>query len=216
MSGIRELQFSPYVIRTERLLLRCFNPADAFLLQTAIAESLPELLPWIPWAPNEPESLDAKIDRLRRMRGAFDLDQDYSHGVFAPDDSAVLGGAGLHPRVGPGAFEIGYWIHSAHHGKGYATECVAALTRVAFEFHRVDRVEIHCDPENAASAAVARKLGFAHEATLQRRFTNPAGRPRDTMLWSLFASDYREAAASKAKIEAFDAIGRPMLGIAGA
>lgn len=198
----------PYTIQTERLVLRCYNPSDAPLLQKAIGESLAELCMWMPWATSEPESLDAKVNRLREMRAAFDSGQDFTYAIFNRDESAILGGAGLHRRVGPGAFEIGYWIHSAHVGKGYASECAAAMARVAFEIHGVDRAEIHCDPENVASAAVARRIGFAHEATLRRRATSPDGTPRDTMIWTMFASDFGASTACLRRIDMFDALGR--------
>ena len=45
----------------------------------------------------------------------------------------MLGGMGLHTRVGPRAREIGYWIRKDAEGRGYVTEAVAALTRVGFE-----------------------------------------------------------------------------------
>ena len=60
-------------------------------------------------------------------------------------------------------------LESYHDGQGLATEVSAALTRVAFEIDQVDRVEIHCEPQNVRSAAVPRKLGYQHEATLARR-----------------------------------------------
>ena len=53
--------------------------------------------------------------------------------------------------------------------RGVATETAAALTRVGFEFLALDRMEIHCDVRNVRSAAVPRKLGYVHDATLRRR-----------------------------------------------
>ena len=61
-----------YRIETERLVIRCYNPSDAPLLKLAIDESLDHLRPWMPWAMHEPESVEAKIDRLRAYRGQFD------------------------------------------------------------------------------------------------------------------------------------------------
>ncbi|WP_433937200.1 GNAT family N-acetyltransferase [Sorangium cellulosum] len=123
----------------------------------------------------------------------------------------MLGGTGLHPRVGPRGLEIGYWIHVAHGGRGLATEAAAALTRVAFEVAQLDRVEIHCGPANARSVAVPRKLGFALEATLRRRGETSAGEPRNTMIWSLFADVYATSPVRLIPTRAFDALGRPSL-----
>ena len=200
-----------YRVVTERLVLRCWQPTDAPRLKVAIDESLEHLRPWMPWATQEPESVEAKAARLRRMRGQFDLGIDYVYGVLDREERAVLGGTGLHTRVGEGAREIGYWIHVAHTGKGLATELVAALTRVAFEVDAVRRVEIHCDPENARSAAVPRKLGYVHEATLRARSVRVDGTPRDTMIWTLLAGEYPSSPAASCRVEAYDALGEQVL-----
>jgi RimJ/RimL family protein N-acetyltransferase len=200
-----------YRIQTARLVIRCWDPKDAPLLKQAIDDNIEHLLPWMTWARQEPETLQAKIERLRLFRGKFDLGQDFAFGVFAPDETLVLGGAGLHTRAGEGAREIGYWIHRGHLNHGLATEVAAALTRAAFEIECVDRVEIHCDPQNARSAAVPRKLGFALEATLRRRLPQGDGNLRDTMVWSLFSDTYPASPAAGMVIQAFDAVGRRII-----
>ncbi len=183
----------PYLIRTERLVLRCWEPRDAPLLADAIDSSLDHLRPWMPWAYDEPRSLDDRLALLRSFRGRFDLGEDFVYGVFSPGEDEALGGSGLHTRAGEGALEIGYWIRASAVGRGYARETAAALTRVAFRVCVVDRVEIRVDPANEASLRIPRALGFAEEATLRRRL--PAGEVVGTPV-------------STAPLEAFDALGR--------
>ncbi len=113
--------------------------------------------------------------------------------------------------MGAGAREIGYWIRADRVNQGLATESSAALTRVAFEIERVHRVEIHCDPRNLRSAAVPRKLGFTHEANLRDRLPMRDGTFRDTMIWTLFESDYPSSPTAQAVIEAFDAVEQRIL-----
>jgi RimJ/RimL family protein N-acetyltransferase len=205
-----EIPGPAYRIHTPRLVIRCWNPVDAPLLKTAIDESVDHLRPWMPWAYNEPEDLQKKIDRLRSFRGKFDLGQDFVYGIFNKDETRVLGGTGLHTRIGEGAREIGYWIHKDYTNQGLATEVSAALTKVAFEIDGVERVEIHCDAENVRSAAVPRKLGYTHDATLRKRVRAHDGTLRDAMIWSLLRQDYPSSPAAAVQIEAFDAIGRPI------
>jgi RimJ/RimL family protein N-acetyltransferase len=197
-----------YRIQTQRLIIRCWQPSDAALLKAAIEESLDHLRPWMPWAQDEPQELQDRVGWLRRARGKFDMDRDFVYGIFSPDESQVLGGTGLHTRVGESAREIGYWIHQDYINQGLATETAAALTKVAFEVDEVNRVEIHCDPQNVRSAAIPRKLGFVHEATLRQRVADADGERRDTMIWTLFADEYPTSPAASAEIEAFDAIGQ--------
>ncbi len=200
-----------YRVETERLVIRCWEPEDAEALKTAIDASLDHLREWMPWANDEPESVEKKTARLRMFRGRFDLDQDYVYAILDRQESCVLGGSGLHTRIGEDALEIGYWIHAAHVNKGYATEASMALAKVAFEVNQVARVEIHCSPKNLASAAVPRKLGFVHEATLPRRGPEKDGVPVDSMIWALHTDSYPGSPASKMDLSAFGALGDRLL-----
>lgn len=199
-----------YRILTPRLCIRCWNPSDAAALKAAVEASRAHLKPWMPWAHHK-ASLQEQIERLRQVRAQFDLGQDFTLGIFSRDESRVLGSTGLHTRLDPHAREIGYWIHVDHIGLGYATETSAALTKVAFEIEGLDRVEIHCDPGNLGSAAIPKKLGYTHEATLARRTHWPDGKVEDSMIWSLFAEDYPQSPAAQLEIQAFDAAGREII-----
>jgi len=202
----------PYRIATERLTIRCWDPRDAPLAKEAIDSSLDHLRPWMPWAREEPRPLEDKVRLLRRFRGLFDLGQDFVYGIFGADESEVVGGTGLHTRVGADAFEIGYWIRASRAREGLATETVAALTRVAFAVCEVDRVEIHVDPRNTASLGVPRKLGFREEATLRRRLPAGPGEPmRDETVFSLFVDELPGSPVADARLEAFDALGAQLL-----
>jgi RimJ/RimL family protein N-acetyltransferase len=199
-----------YRIQTPRLVLRCWQPADAPLLADAVTASLEHLRPWMPWVSVEPEDLEAKVQRLRGFRAMFDTDKDYVYAIFSPREDEVIGGTGMHTRVGDDALEIGYWISARHIGRGYATEAAAALTRAGFEIHGLERMEIRCDPANERSLAVPRKLGYTHEATLRGNVRGVDGAMRDTMVWALLRGDYAASPSAAARMQAFDAAGRSL------
>jgi RimJ/RimL family protein N-acetyltransferase len=201
-----------YRILTPRLVLRCWEPSDASQRKTTVDANIQHLLPWLPWAADHPQELQDHIDHIRSWRAKFDSDQDFVYGVFSNEDGRVLGSSGLHLRHrSRDEREIGYWIHKDYVNQGLATELSAALTRVAFEVDRVQRVEIQCLPENVFSAAVPRKLGYIHEATLQKRVPLLDNTLGDNMIWTMFAEDYPDSPAASLPIEAFDAIGRKLL-----
>jgi len=202
----------PYRIETERLVVRCWEPADAASLKEAIDESIEHLRPWMPWAHQEPQTLDEKIALLRHFRGEFDLGTNYVYGSFARDGSRVVGGSGLHPRVGEGALEIGYWIRASEVGQGLTTEAVAALTQAGFAWCEVDRIEIRVDPENEPSLAIPRKLGYVEEGTLRRRQLPlvPGAPRRDLVVFSLLAEELAGSPAAGVEFAAYDAAGRPL------
>jgi RimJ/RimL family protein N-acetyltransferase len=199
----------PYRIVTQRLVLRCWEPRDAALLKDAVDTSIDHLLPWMPWAAHEPQSVEEKVDLLRLFRGNFDLGTDFVYGIFDHDESQAVGGTGLHTRIAPEAYEIGYWIRASRAGEGLGTEATAALTRAAFELTDVERIEIRCDPANDRSRAIPRKLGYTEEAILRRRLHYPE--PRDVVVYSLFREDFAASPAASVAVEAYGAAGTRVL-----
>lgn len=197
-------------VTTARLVLRSWDPGDAPALKRAVDESLDHLLPWMPWARDEPSPLPEVVARLTRFAAEFQRGEDWVYGIFSREDGRVLGGTGLHPRLEPGALEIGYWIHVGEVGRGFATEAAGALTRVGIEAHGARRVEIRCDPANAPSAAVPRKLGYRHVETLEGHDVTPEGEPRDTMRWVMTAEELSSSPAGRVEVRMHDARGEPL------
>ena len=201
---------APYRIETERLVIRCWEPRDAAVLKEAIDSSLEHLREWMPCAENEPQTLEEKTDLLRSFRSQFDAGENFVYGIFSADESEVLGGTGLHPRIEPGGLEIGYWIRADATRQGLVTESTAALTRAGFEVCGADRIEIRIEPRNEASRGVPRKLGFTEEATLRRRLPAREAEPlRDVTIFTLFREDLDPAVAPA--LRAFDARGEQVL-----
>ncbi|HVU54296.1 MAG TPA: GNAT family protein [Puia sp.] len=197
-----------YRIRTERLVLRCYEPGDAPRLHQAIIRSIDHLRPWLPWVQQEPKDLEARIGLIRMFRGQFDLGLDYAFGIFDREEKEVIGSTGLHTRIGKNAREIGYWIGVDHIGKGYATEAVGALLRAAFDIEGLSRIEIRCAPENIRSRHVPEKLGFRMEGIIKRSLHDNMV---DTMIWSLERKEYEQNPIRRTPIKAFDLVGRPIL-----
>ena len=188
----------PDQILTSRLVLRSWKVADAPVLKALIDANLDHLQAWMPWAMNEPSSVEAIAERIEMFQGQRERGEDFGVGVLCGDEA--IGGAGLHRRDGPAALEVGYWIAAAHGGRVYATEAAFVLTDLAFTMAGIDRVEIRCDPHNVISAAVPRKLGFVHAATLKANTLTPTGKPRDTMVWETTRSAWfakREYASAR-------------------
>jgi RimJ/RimL family protein N-acetyltransferase len=199
----------PYRIETERLVIRCYEPADAAPLKEAVDASLEHLRPWMPWTRFEPQTIEEKVKLVRGFRAGFDADENYVYGIFDRGETRLLGGTGLHQRGGPGSLEIGYWIRVDAIRRGIATEITAVLTRVAIELCGAHRVDIQIDPANEASQGVPRKLGFLHEATLRQRLEHfqGDGPRRDSMLFTLLAEELAASACSSYAYVAYDAAG---------
>jgi RimJ/RimL family protein N-acetyltransferase len=168
-------------IYTPRLVLRCWKPTDAALLKDALDCSLNHLFRFSLWSRVEPSSLESLETRLAGFAADFRDGRDFVYGIFNRDETAVLGGTGLHPLNGPEDREIGYWLRESATGQGFATESTAALTTVAFATWPLETVTIVCDPDNRRSAAVPARLGYACQGTFPAKAA-VAGRELD-LIW---------------------------------
>ena len=169
----------PSRIETERLVMRPWEPeTDVDSYHALLAASADHLRPWMPWAGDEPLSRAEHLDWLRQCaRWAADGTKGYL-AMLSRDDDRLIGSVGLHPAREEEIREIGYWLAPEYQGRGYVTEAVEALVRVAFEDSRITRVEVLTMPDNAPAIAVARRAGFHHEGVTH---DTHAGVPMD--LW---------------------------------
>lgn len=142
----------------------------------------------MPWAGAMP-SVDESEAHCRRQQARFILREDFVLLMFVRGadggEGELVGGAGLH-RIDwtLRKFEIGYWRKTGCERRGYVTEAVRALARLAFDSLAARRVEIRMDDNNAASWRVAERAGFTLEALLRFDSATPAGEPRSTRIYA--------------------------------
>lgn len=113
---------------------------------------------------------------------------DYLLAVTPATTDQVVGFARIGP-TGVRAAHLGYAISADHWGHGYATD--AARTMLGFAFGRLGkhRVSAAIGPENAASVAVVKRLGFSYEGRIRHHvFTN--GDWRDSLLYSILEGEF--------------------------
>jgi ribosomal-protein-serine acetyltransferase len=170
----------------QAVVVREWRVEDVPRLHAAVLDSLDELRPWMPWAANEPLRLSDRIALVSSWHDLWDAG-DRMCGMFLGDE--VVGGCGLHQRIGPGGQEIGYWVRTAYTRRGYATAAARALTDLAFTMPGVDRVEIHHDVANLASGRVPAKLGFTCVGDVARAVEAP-GETGTQRFWRMLRADW--------------------------
>jgi RimJ/RimL family protein N-acetyltransferase len=188
----------PPRLDTSSFTLRAWSVEDAGRLRATLEASDAHLRAWTPWV------VDGRVpgitleNRLAQHADAFAAGTEWVYGMFSPDGAEVLGGCGLYPRVGPGAVEIGYWLSAAHTGRGLATEAAAVLTRLAFAAPAIDRVEIRCDPRNAASARVPHRLGYRVDKTAggANKEDTAGGAASGLMIWRVTRAEFAELSSA--------------------
>jgi ribosomal-protein-serine acetyltransferase len=141
------------------LVIRSWQESDAEGLGRAVVDNLDHIRPWLPWALSLPDDPAGIQEVMRQWILEAVANPDELVGLFI--DDGVVGGSGLHPRIGSGGLEIGYWVHRRFTRRGIATTVSSALTDHAFGRPDIDRVEIHHDKANVASEGIPRALGFS-------------------------------------------------------
>ena len=200
-----------YRIETPRLVLRCWNPGDAPDLRSLLDKSDQHLRPHIPFMKHEPRSLEQTIQWLREIRASFDLDQHYRYGVFKKDGNELIGEIMFIDREGSGQREMGYWLGKEFCGKGFITEAASAMTQVGLLIDKAQRVEIHCDEQNIASAKIPDSIGFTHDATLRSRAHRSDSTLGNLMIWSMFPDQLESSTASEVRYKAWNSAGEEIM-----
>jgi RimJ/RimL family protein N-acetyltransferase len=172
-------------LRTDRLLLRPFTSSDAEAVYLACQD--PDIQFYTP-APSPYRRADAEKFVNESAPMGWSTDTEYIFGGFRDDDGAFVG-TYLMTRRDQGVYEIGYWAAKEQRGLGYSFEASKALCDWSFATLEVHRLEWWAMVGNAASLALAEKLGFTVEGTLRRRaIVN--GEPRDWWVGGLLRTEW--------------------------
>ena len=167
-------------MESERLLFRRPTQADV----TAIFEryaSDPEVVRYMSFPRHR------TLDDTRRFVELSEAQWANWHSgpllAFSRDDGVLLGAAGLHldPTLGAGT---GYVFARDAWGKGYATESLAAMVRLAAQ-RGVATLSAICHVDHRASWHVMEKCGFEREGILRAHmvFPNISPEPADVYLY---------------------------------
>jgi RimJ/RimL family protein N-acetyltransferase len=173
---------------------------DAADIAAVVGASLDHLRPWMPWATPEAADQRSQMVRITEADELWDSGSDYIYVILATDgepgpqagpadgdgtggeEGTLVGTIGLHRRSGEGSIEIGYWIAATQTRRGYGTKAARALTMEAAAMPGIDRVEIHCDEANTASAGIPRKIGYRLDRVEAHEPEAPGERGR-RMIW---------------------------------
>ena len=180
-------EFAPLLAR--RLVLRVVQEADLpDLLEVNGDDEVTRYLPYASW-----QGLDDARAWLARMQGIVASGTARQLVIEHVGERRVIGTALLFKYdPAPASVELGYVIGRRHWRQGYAREAMAALCGHAFGAMGLNRIEAHVDVLNAASGALLRSLGFAHEGRLRQCWVT-RGRLCDADIHGCLATDWAAA-----------------------
>jgi ribosomal-protein-serine acetyltransferase len=151
----------PFLDLGDGVEIRILEPDDAEEIFSLVDADRERLRAWMPWVDGSTSPADPRafIEGERASEGLDAL------GIYV--DGSYAGGIGLRPDVQQGDAELGYWIGSAHEGRGFVTRACRALVDHAFDELGLHRVTIRVAPGNARSRAIPERLGFTEEGLMR-------------------------------------------------
>ena len=141
-------------LETERLILRNLKPVDAEVMHDYRND-----IRCSRYQRGQTKDLPGIRELVRKRMDASITDQDnFIVAVERKDTKEMIGEIVVMPN--DGCFSLGYTFHYAYHRQGYAYEALCMLVNHLHE--RYPNMEFICftEPENVASMALLRKLGY--------------------------------------------------------
>jgi ribosomal-protein-serine acetyltransferase len=141
--------------------LKQFELSEASGLYALADQNRVYLREWLPWVDRTHSSEEVR-EFIARSISQYEAGQGPNTGIRI--DGVLVGSIGCHPiDWGNRKTSIGYWIDSAHQGKGVMTQCCRALLQYLFGELGLHRVVIQCATGNTKSCAIPARLGFTRE-----------------------------------------------------
>ena len=170
-------------LRSKRLVLRPFTPADVLEVQRLAGS--PEVSSTtlnIPF-PYEDGMAEAWI---ARHAPEFEADAMAVLAITAAD--VLVGAISLRLERAHRRAELGYWIGQPYWGQGYATEAAATMLQYGFTTLGLNRIQATHLVRNPASGRVMQKVGMRFEG-IQREHFWKNGRPETIARYAILAAD---------------------------
>jgi RimJ/RimL family protein N-acetyltransferase len=173
-----------------RLYIRPIEKTDAEPLTELINHSLDALRLWMPWAKSK---VSVEAERLFIEHAIEDMYENKSltFCICLRETNALVGTVATH-QIDWTNFKtaIGYWVDSAHQGRGYASEAALLMLEYLFTDMNLYRVSAAAAPQNYASLRVIEKLGFQFEG-VQRGACFVNGHWQDLKEFAMLQPEYK-------------------------
>jgi RimJ/RimL family protein N-acetyltransferase len=156
---------------------RAFAEDPQLAVDWGIDETLDENLARRWWAEHERE---------------WERDAGRHFAIVEAGSDDFLGGLNFHHiNLDHARAEVGFWLAPWARGRGIGGGAVYAACAWAFDRWGLKRIEMTTAPDNAASLALARKLGFTREGVLRSR-NRERGEHVDVVMLGVLAGELRQ------------------------
>ena len=163
---MRDASFT--AIETTRLRLRRFAPADIVAFHAYRADG--DVARFQSWQHYTIEQAERFVEEMARHHPGVP-GEPFQFAVALRENDELVGDCMLALDAGaPPSAEIGYTVAPEHRGRGYSIEAGRAVLDHAFDHHGVAAIRAVTDTRNAASIAIAERLGMHLVGTVHATF----------------------------------------------
>ncbi len=155
-----------FTINTARCRLRCPSAAD--LPQVFSASRFAGFNDGMQWEP--PESIEELAEPLTENLRDWNAGTTYCFTIANPVFDTLIGRIGIRQTKHPHVWNLGFWTHPEHQGKGYMTEAVIAILEFGFEHLGAAQLEASYALWNKGSRRVLEKVGMKSIAYIPHAF----------------------------------------------
>lgn len=174
------------ILEGERVLLREFTADDHDAVHAFAGDA--DVVRFMDWGPNDRAATEAFLISVA-VHQALDPRRVFELAITDSASGIVVGSCALHEYdASHRSGHIGYVLHPAWRGRGFATEASALLLELGFESLGLHRIFATCHPDNLASARVLERVGMRAEGRMRGDRLIRDGW-RDSLLFARLATD---------------------------
>lgn len=179
------LPFS-YQIKTEYFILRSTNFSDLKPIHSVLTNEEHLLEMSMPVHQNVIET-EKLINHYMKVWH----EEKYNFSIIDTKDSKFLGHIAIRKTNSKDTWNIGYWIHPLHQGKGIMSEACSAILELGFNVLNANKITAFHTISNKASESVLKKNGFVFQKYYKTR-SKKNGNWREENLLSIYKKDWEK------------------------
>lgn len=182
------MEVTSYLLQGPRVAIRHVRRLDYDELTVLAQESAEMLRRWLGARENAVEAFESYLER-------FEQPTHEGFVICLRSTGAIVGGVNINNIV-RGTLQsgtLGYTSYISTTGRGYMTEGLGLVIKLAFGQLDLHRLEANIQPDNTASLNLVKRLGFQHEGS-STAFQYINGAWRDHERWAITAEMARGAA----------------------
>lgn len=177
------------ILIDDDLLLRSYKVEDAAELFRCVDKSREHLRPFLNWV-DATTKVEHSLQFIQMAQTQLGSGEGLALGIYLQEERLLIGGIGMHHyQPEQGRTEIGYWIAKEFEGRGLMLRCAQRFIDFLFQRLQLNKIEIHCLPQNNRSLELARRLGAVEEGRIRQSYLRN-GKLEDIVITGILRSEW--------------------------